>query len=124
MITPAPRISTMLPISLPRGANIISNARVARLMNFMVMNGVSGSFRGQARVRQWYWVHGCKTENMTIPLPKPKRLRSAPLHVLFEGTTTHLPRIHSNACIGLARLPTSYSKPEAREPTEHRSLHD
>jgi hypothetical protein len=29
-------MSTMLPISVPRGANIISSARVARLMHFMV----------------------------------------------------------------------------------------
>ena len=30
----------MLPISVPRGANIISRARVARLMNFIVTSGV------------------------------------------------------------------------------------
>ncbi len=39
MITPTPRMSTMLPISVPRGANIISSARVARLMNFIVTIG-------------------------------------------------------------------------------------
>ena len=29
----------MLPISVPRGANIISSASVARLMNFIVTSG-------------------------------------------------------------------------------------
>ena len=32
-------MSTMLPISVARGANIISRASVARLMNFIVISG-------------------------------------------------------------------------------------
>ncbi len=39
MMTPTPRISTMLPISMVLGAKSISRARVARLMNFMVIIG-------------------------------------------------------------------------------------
>ncbi len=38
-ITPTPKMSTMLPISVPRGANIISSASVARLINFIVTIG-------------------------------------------------------------------------------------
>ena len=39
-ITPTPRISTILPCSCPRGANRSSSASVARLINFMVINGL------------------------------------------------------------------------------------
>jgi hypothetical protein len=40
MITPTPRMSTMQPSSVARGANIISSASVALLMNFIVTSGV------------------------------------------------------------------------------------